>query len=690
MLHLALLCLASGTPCVDPATPVGSVFPITTVPDLAVAFSDGKSTRADVRFPSVAPSPCGWPMIVLVHGMGGTRSVVASLGEGLAEQGYLTIAYDVRGHGQHTGDNTHTSLRERMDLGELIEWTGGAFAHLCDATRVGVDGASMGGMHAWTAAAWDGAPYEQNPWSSSAFPDIDAVVCENTTPDFGANYAPQGLGIQCSDYAFLAQSGVRFDLQMRAAAMNAFASQNYFVWRAIVAGPLTDPSPRMASITCPVMAMMAWDDFLFPSEALTRAWGQIPASTPKKLYMGTGGHNSPYNANEDAFRANWRFLWFERWLKGAQNGIDAGPEIAYAITPSDTGDYLAPNSQWGRKSASAWPPSGSVGTRWYLRGPGAIRRAPPTTEEIKTNLVQAVAPGFGMAEQANSNFQLSQVQSAIPRATVAYETEPLLADFDYAGGARVHLSVSSAQTRWQLRARLVDVDSTGQSRYIAGGSFFTFDDHAPGAREIEVAIGDNAYIFRAGNKLRLELENLQIHDPPQGAGLRFAAYPNPFVVEIRNSPTQISWVELPSADVPAPIAYGEAKVNSQGCTPTIGVRGLPSATSPGEFVITAANILNQKNGMLLYSLVPQTAPFQGGWLYVGSPVRRTVIQNSGGGTNMLDCSGHLAFDFNALVRAGTDPILVVGTTVFAQYFTRDSASQGGVGLTNAVTFVIGP
>src|SRR5678810_1408763 len=87
--------------CGDPPLPPGGSFAITTQSSALVPFSDGATTRADVRFPSALPGDCGWPVIVLVHGMGGSRVLMAALATSLAERGYFTIAYDVRGHGQH-------------------------------------------------------------------------------------------------------------------------------------------------------------------------------------------------------------------------------------------------------------------------------------------------------------------------------------------------------------------------------------------------------------------------------------------------------------------------------------------------------------------------------------------------------------------------------------------------------------
>jgi hypothetical protein len=48
--------------CSDPAMPPGG-FAITNAIDQAVTYSDAYRTRADVRWPTTAPGPCGWPMI---------------------------------------------------------------------------------------------------------------------------------------------------------------------------------------------------------------------------------------------------------------------------------------------------------------------------------------------------------------------------------------------------------------------------------------------------------------------------------------------------------------------------------------------------------------------------------------------------------------------------------------------------
>ncbi len=140
----------------------------------------------------------------------------------------------------------------------------------------------------------------------------------------------------------------------------------------------------------------------------------------------------------------------------------------------------------------------------------------------------------------------------------------------------------------------------------------------------------------------------------------------------------------------APTAYCTAKVNSLGCAPAIDSSGAASVSSASAFSVRAVNVLNQKQGLLFYGYGQQAAPFQGGWLCVATPTRRTPAQNSGGSSAPTNnCSGVYSFDFNAWAQSGFDPLLVAGQTVFAQYWSRDPASPSTTGLTNALRFVMG-
>jgi len=145
--------------------------------------------------------------------------------------------------------------------------------------------------------------------------------------------------------------------------------------------------------------------------------------------------------------------------------------------------------------------------------------------------------------------------------------------------------------------------------------------------------------------------------------------------------------------VPSPLAYCTAKVNSLGCAPAIGSAGIPSAAASSGFSVSATDVRNQKVGILLYTLDGRVvAPFQGGWLCLASPIRRTPEASSGG--NALpaqDCSGNWSLDMSAFaagVLGGTpEPALrVPGTTVHCQWWGRDPGALAGSSLTDALQY----
>jgi hypothetical protein len=150
---------------------------------------------------------------------------------------------------------------------------------------------------------------------------------------------------------------------------------------------------------------------------------------------------------------------------------------------------------------------------------------------------------------------------------------------------------------------------------------------------------------------------------------------------------------------PVPSTYCTAKVNSLGCTPTIGSTGTPSATAPSGFVVTGSNVRNQKAGLLFYGINgPASTPFQGGTLCVQTPIRRTPVVNSGGTslpTN--DCTGVYSIDMNTFAQGGlggtpSPALQVAGTNVNCQWWGRDPgfAAPNNTTLTDGLAYQVCP
>lgn len=136
------------------------------------------------------------------------------------------------------------------------------------------------------------------------------------------------------------------------------------------------------------------------------------------------------------------------------------------------------------------------------------------------------------------------------------------------------------------------------------------------------------------------------------------------------------------------VGYCTAQVTSQGCTPSISAIGTPSVTSPRPFWLRCANQAPQTSGLLFYGYAPASVAYQGGFLCVAPPTRRTALLNSGGGT--AACSGVLAYDFTPRIHSGVDPLLSLGRDVHFQFWSRDPLANSGANRSDALRVRIAP
>ncbi len=152
-------------------------------------------------------------------------------------------------------------------------------------------------------------------------------------------------------------------------------------------------------------------------------------------------------------------------------------------------------------------------------------------------------------------------------------------------------------------------------------------------------------------------------------------------------------VQNPGSTAPcAQKTYCTGKLNSQACTPAIVASGAPSASNAGPFDVSAFDLINNKSGMFFYGLSGRlNLAFQGGVLCVLPPLKRTMVQGTGGNPPPADCSGTLAIDFNQWMQKGHGAnLLPVGTQAWGQFWYLDPLDPFGVGLSNAIEFTVGP
>jgi len=258
------------------------------------------------------------------------------------------------------------------------------------------------------------------------------------------------------------------------------------------------------------------------------------------------------------------------------------------------------------------------------------------------------------------------------------------------GSVVTTLAGDDHEDRFGQAVALVDVDGVGLADYMIGAD--QDDENGPASGLVRaVRSSDDTTLFDLhGQGSELFGFSLGSVGDLNGDGAE------DFVVGAWNASTPATtnsgYVQLLLGDVPGPVAYCTAKVNSLGCTPRISGSGVASTSLATAVTATAVDVLNSKPGLAFWSRGPAgNIPFFGATLCAFPPLLRTTIQLSNGSPPpAADCTGVYTYTFGAtdVVQGNLSP----GDSVFLQFWTRDPAHPDGtgVGLTDAVTFPIVP
>lgn len=268
--------------------------------EVAIPMDDGVSLAATLHLPEGSPPPEGWPAIVLLHGLGGSRAQMSALAEvsGLANGGFALLAVDLRGHGKSGGTVTVAGPREVADVRIVRDWLA-ARPEVSD-TAIGVWGISYGGGVALNSIA------AGVPWRA-------AFVVETWT-DLSNALLPQGLlksGLAASLFGSIPE-------RRRDPALTA-----------LLASALTDSSApilawtrerssldRLASVSTPVFLAQGRRDFLFGIDQGSQAFRRLRG--PTILYLGLHGHApSTFPAADTPLLMERARAWFDCHLRGA-------------------------------------------------------------------------------------------------------------------------------------------------------------------------------------------------------------------------------------------------------------------------------------------------------------------------------------------------------------------------------------
>jgi len=314
-------------------------------------MTDGTVIAYDLYVPDGQPPAGGWPGVIALHGLGGSKDQMAPVAAVLATQGYAVLAYSARGEGTSTGDLTLAGPPEISDERAMFDFFAGLPA--VSDTQIGVWGISYGGGEAWDGMA-AGIPYK-------------AAEVVDTWTDLYSALWPQNVAKSGIVLALLQALEARSPL-LRDAAGDALHSTNLGGIKALA--DARSPLSKLGTITTPVYMFQGRVDYTFDANQALN--GFLHVGGPKHLYIGQFGHApATFPGPDVTYVLTQGLAWFDHYLKGVPNGIDVSPPVTIAAASGP-----------GSASFAGLPSTRTVDVR--LPGSGTTRVGPRLTAPVET------------------------------------------------------------------------------------------------------------------------------------------------------------------------------------------------------------------------------------------------------------------------------------------------------------------
>jgi uncharacterized protein len=429
----------------------------------------------------------------------------------LAGHGYAGVRVDLRGSGESEGlpDDEYTP-QEHSDAAEVIAWI--AEQEWCSGA-VGMTGISWGGFNALQVAAL-------RP------PALKAIVTLCSTDD---RYADD---VHYKGGAVLALDMLHWGVYMLMA--NGQPPDPEIVgdgWREMwdervaAVWPLTETwlehqrrdeywkhgsvCEDYGSIECAVYAAGGWQDGY--SNAIPRLMEGL--SCPRKGLIGPWGHKWPQSASPGPAIG---FLqecvrWWDRWLKGEDNGIMEEPMMRAWVQDSvqPRPRHVTRPGRW--VTSDSWPPPFAGAVTWSLNDGTLDESDRPAVERRvlgRQSCGLDAAAWCGQGEPSDD----PDDQRAEDGMSMVFDSAPLEQPLAFLGAPTVTLELASDRERAAIVVRLCEVLPDGASllvtRQLLNLNHRDNHEHAqalePGARlRVSLELDHAGHRFAAGSRIRV-------------------------------------------------------------------------------------------------------------------------------------------------------------------------------------------
>ena len=510
-----------------------------------VLMRDGVALSTDVYLPD-ADGPA--PAILIRTPYNNNDEGMVKDAMYFAMRGYAVALQDVRGRYDSAGE-WYPFKHEPEDGYDTQEWLGSQ--PWCDG-NVGTAGGSYVAMVQWQAA----------PLRSKY---LKAMVPRVGYSNFYHNWSYTGGAFQLAfnlrwaaiqmhtrinqvQYMWLPEdnhiSNLFWHLPLR--TMDEAAGRDNRIWKDWIDHPDYDAywkslcpiEERYAEVEVPVYGMGGWFDVFLQGTLNNfmgvRSQGREPGRSNQKVVIGPWIHSLGAAGTEtvigdvdfgDAVRIdlmNEHLRWFDRWLKGVENGVEAEPPVNVFVMGAN---------EWRR--SSDWPIPGTEYVPYYLHsggsanslfGNGSLDTAPPGGEDPDHYVYDPQHPVMTVGGSTCCGEELTPVSMG-PRDqqqvewrpdVLVYSTPPLDQDIEVTGPVTMDLYAASDSTDTDFTAKLVDVSPTGVAINVAQGIIrarYRDSWEAPTLIEpgevyrYHIDMWSTSNRFRKGHRIRVEVSS---------------------------------------------------------------------------------------------------------------------------------------------------------------------------------------
>ena len=531
--------------------------------NVRVPMRDGVTLASDIYRPD---APGKFPAILVRTPYNRASAGLTDEARWFAARGYVVVRQDVRG--RYDSDGTFYAFKNKADDGyDADEWFG---SQPWFNGNLGTMGGSYVGYTQW-AQAIRGSKY------------LKAMIPYIATPDIYGNWVyidgaahygfdlPWG-GISMDSHVSQFTDGFTWDPIYRhlpTATSDEAGHHRTPHYRDWMAHPTRDSywdgisfDRDYDKISVPILSLDGWYDIFLRGDinddARMRKEGKTPeARSAKRLMIGPWSHSvgtrtlptgidggAPAVSGDNAvFDMKLVFLrWFDRWLKGIDNGVAADDPVQI---------FVMGDNAW--RNEKEWPLARTQYTNYYIQSGGhansAIGDGVLTTQQPKG----AESDGFrydpaNPVPSMGGNVCCSNVpsgpmdQRSVERRddVLVYTTPEMKTPTEITGPIKMELFAATSAKDTDWTAKLVDVQPNGvaqniqsgivRARYRDGGGKPAQPIAPDKVYSYAIDLWATSYIIQPGHRLRLEISssdfprfdrNLNTGEDP-GTGTRMA------------------------------------------------------------------------------------------------------------------------------------------------------------------------